>query len=47
MTNIRTFALKKKYLRVPHIGHQYDTTVYLTDIWQKKKNIIKGQNVFY
>lgn len=46
-TNIRAFGGKKKYLHVPHVGHQCGKTVYLKDIWQIKNYNDLGLNVFY
>lgn len=39
--------VKKKYLHVPHVGHQCGKTVYLKDIWQIKNYNDLGLNVFY
>lgn len=40
-------VVKKKYLHVPHVGHQCGKTVYLKDIWQIKNYNDLGLNVFY
>lgn len=40
-------VVKKKYLHVPHVGHQCGKTVYLKDTWQIKNYNDLGLNVFY